>query len=334
MERSEFLAPLLFYDSLNKFQIEYLPKHDILKSSFWEVSTMKEKFYGIRTSIIIMILGIFLSSIFQFCNFVCLSKKFTDYLVMLFGGAAASALVTLIIYLSEYISIKTATLENYWHIQYSLLNNFLKIKYYDFHIPKELLQKYYSEQIHNKQVDNLISQLPSGIAIPDSPHFKYKDEALMEWCQFISNDFIYLKDNISAKEFQKLLTNTVIDSAKKYLEDIEKTIESYCSLAACSYSTSENAIGEIYFLLNKKARKKIFSEIHEPMRKYLNNVKEISYHFKLYLSGESKNIPMVLEFINTLQNDFFVVETTKDETGISTLVYNDLGVKRYILFER
>ena len=84
---------------------------------------MKEKCYGIRTSIIIMILGIFLSSIFQFCNFVCLSKKFTDYLVMLFGGAAASALVTLIIYLSEYISIKTATLENYWHIQYSLLNN-------------------------------------------------------------------------------------------------------------------------------------------------------------------------------------------------------------------
>lgn len=283
---------------------------------------MKEKCYGIRTSIIIIILGILLSSIFQFCDFTCISQKFADYLVMIFSGAAASALVTLIIYSSEYISIKIATLENYWNVQYSLLHNFLKIQYFDFDIPKELLKQYYGEQIHNEHVDKLISQLPSGMKIPDSPQFKYKNEALKQWCQLISNDFLHLKDSLPSKEFQKLLSNTVIDSAKKHLEDMEKTIKSYCSLATCSYSTSENTMGKIYFLLDKKARNKIFSEIHEPMRKYLNDVKEISYHFKLYLSSESNNIPIILEFINTLQNKFFVIETAQNEDGISTFVYN------------
>ena len=58
---------------------------------------MKEKCLSLRISIIIMVVGILTSAILQFVNFGLLPIV-QNYLVMLLGGGAASALVTTIIY--------------------------------------------------------------------------------------------------------------------------------------------------------------------------------------------------------------------------------------------
>ncbi|ODR36230.1 hypothetical protein [Eisenbergiella tayi] len=283
---------------------------------------MKEKCRGIKSSIWIMLAGLFLSCLFQFYNFGFINNKVQEYLVMLFGGSTASALVTLIIYSAEYQSCKISSLEEYWSSQFNLLQKFHSIKYFDFDVPMGLLQEYFSEKAHNIQADSLISQLPKYKGIPHDNTFRHESTALDKWCDFIDNDFIELKDKISPEEYKKLLIESVNRSAIEHLNNLEKIISDYCSISEISYAELEKEIGNIEFISGKKSWKKVYIDIHQPMKDELNKIKNISYHFKLYLNKESNNIPVVFHFLDEIQNTLFNIEIHDNETMTSKLVYN------------
>ena len=195
---------------------------------------MKEKCRGIKSSIWIMFVGLILSCLFQFYNFVFISNKVQEYLVMLFGGSTASALVTLIIYSAEYQSCKISSFEEYWSSQFDLLQKFQSIKYFDFDVPMVLLQEYFKEKAHKEEAASLTSHLSKDTDIP------YDNTALDKWCDFVSNNFIELKEEVSSEEYKKLLIDSVNCSAIEHLNNLEKIISDYCSISEISESMKKS----------------------------------------------------------------------------------------------
>ncbi len=73
---------------------------------------MKEKTYGLRTSLVLLVVSVILTGIFQF-EILDVNENTKGFFVTVFGGAVSSALVTFLIYLFEYRRIRTKTLKEY-----------------------------------------------------------------------------------------------------------------------------------------------------------------------------------------------------------------------------
>lgn len=276
---------------------------------------MKEKCLSLRISIIIMMVGILTSAIFQFVNFGLLPIV-QNYLVMLLGGGAASALVTTIIYSTEYRVAKTMTLENYWNEQLKIVNSFLRIDYFLFEIPINLMQSYYSEWRHNKNVEKNLSLLKPGEEIPCTDDFCYKYTAQNEWCKLLSDDYKELKVEVSDEE--------VVEQRWSEMKmEIERVLDQYIKFSEVSYSVIENILGQILFFTDIIYRKKcdyIYNEIHNPIRQKLNQIKNKVNYFKLYKQGNG-DFRVVLKLLKDLQEDIFVEEINDNDDYTTIKVY-------------
>lgn len=278
---------------------------------------MKEKSCGLRSSIIILLVSVFISALFHFCSW---SWCTLDYLVMLSVGASSSALVTLLIYLSEYKVAKVTTLENYWFTVSHVLDEFRKLEHYYFDIPLSLLKDYFAEQSHIFFVDSLIGQLPEGTPIPNDEFFQYRHDALERWCEVIEPNFQKCKPLMDEAKFKLMLSQTIERDADNYLKKLNKVIDEYILLSKISYKEAENAIGHIGYFTGKKPWEKLYRNIHKPIREGLKQVRQEAYHFGLYRSGEVNNIPVMLDKLSKLQKHFFKEVGVKN--GSSVCVYN------------
>lgn len=283
---------------------------------------MKEKCHSLRISITIMVVGIITSAIFQFVN-LGLLPIVQNYLVMLLGGGAASALVTTIIYSTEYRVVKTTTLENYWNEQLKIVNSFLRIDYFSFEIPIDLAQRYYFERRHNKNVEENLALLKPLQEIPCTDEFRYKYTAQDEWCKLLLDDYKELKVGVSDEEFHNELIKIVEQRWREMNIKIEGILDQYIKLSEISYSVIENILGQILFFTDIICRKKcdyIYNEIHNPIRQKLNQIKDKAYHFKLYKQGKG-NFCVVLEVLKDLQEDIFVKDVNDNDNYTAINVY-------------
>ena len=283
---------------------------------------MKEKCLSLRISIIIMVVGILTSAILQFVNFGLLPIV-QNYLVMLLGGGAASALVTTIIYSTEYRVAKTTTLENYWNEQLKIVNSFLHIDYFLFEIPINLMQSYYSEWRHNKNVEKNLALLKPGQEIPCTDDFCYKYTAKNEWCKLLSDEYKELKVEVSDEDFHNELIKVVERRWSEMNIEIERVLDQYIKFSEVSYSVLENILGQILFFTDIKKCKNsqyIVNEIHYPIRRKLDQIREKVYHFKLYKQGRG-NFCVILKILKDLQEDIFLEEVNDNDDYTAINVY-------------
>lgn len=303
----------------------------------WEVTKysrgeiMKEKCWSLRLSLIIMVAGMALSAIIKFVDLgICESVQ--DYLFTVLSGAGASALVTVIIYASEYKVAKVSTLEALWEEQLGINDQLLKMKYFKCEIPTEILQGYYYEKRHNDMVEKNRSKLPGSMTIPDMKEFSYQHNVLDKWCDLIAPKYRRLMDTMSEDEFREFLVREVEHGWDDCINEINSILDEYISLSQIRLKKTNNILGQIEFCTdifrrsNKRKKAYIYKKLYIPMRENLRKIQEESVHFRLYRNNKD-NFAVALNKLVELQKVFFTVKIRNTEEFEETMVYFDFQSK-------
>ena len=279
---------------------------------------MKEKTYGLRTSLVLLVVSVILTGIFQF-EILNVNENTKVFFVTVFGGAVSSALVTFLIYLFEYRAVKIKILEEYWQLQLNLINKFLALKYFYPPVPVNLIIRRFEEIQHNKVVDENRIRIQDWKNFSELDGFKYHTQAREEWIQYLMKEDVQGDANLyemyvsqSDKQFEEIL------------EKIDDVMDSYIMLAKEKYSEIEKVSGDICFFLDfgKRKWKQIYEKIHNPIREMLRTVRVESYHIKLYRNGE-KNFAVALKKMLDLQESFMKLECSSSNGYNGIIVYAD-----------
>ena len=279
---------------------------------------MKEKTYGLRTSLVLLVVSVILTGIFQF-EILNVNENTKVFFVTVFGGAVSSALVTFLIYLFEYRAVKIKILEEYWQLQLNLINKFLALKYFYPPVPVNLIIRRFEEIQHNKVVDENRIRIQDWKNFSELDGFKYHTQAREEWIQYLMKEDVQGDANLyemyasqSDKQFEEIL------------EKIDDVMDSYMMLAKEKYSEIEKVSGDICFFLDfgKRKWKQIYEKIHNPIREMLRTVRVESYHIKLYRNGE-KNFAVALKKMLDLQESFMKLECSSSNGYNGIIVYAD-----------
>ena len=279
---------------------------------------MKEKTYGLRTSLVLLVVSVILTGIFQF-EILNVNENTKVFFVTVFGGAVSSALVTFLIYLFEYRAVKTKILEEYWQLQLNLINKFLALKYFYPPVPVNLIIRRFEEIQHNKVVDENRIRIQDWKNFSELDGFKYHTQAREEWIQYLMKEDVQGDANLyemyasqSDKQFEEIL------------EKIDDVMDSYIMLAKEKYGEIEKVSGDICFFsdFGKRKWKQIYEKIHNPIREMLRTVRVESYHIKLYRNGE-KNFAVALKKMLDLQESFMKLECSSSNGYNGIIVYAD-----------
>lgn len=279
---------------------------------------MKEKTYGLRTSLVLLVVSVILTGIFQF-EILNVNENTKVFFVTVFGGAVSSALVTFLIYLFEYRAVKTKILEEYWQLQLNLINKFLALKYFYPPVPVNLIIRRFEEIQHNKVVDENRIRIQDWKNFSELDGFKYHTQAREEWIQYLIK-----KDVQGDAKLYGMYASQSDKQFEEILEKIDDVMDSYMMLAKEKYSEIEKVSGDICFFLDfgKRKWKQIYEKIHNPIREMLRTVRVESYHIKLYRNGE-KNFAVALKKMLDLQESFMKLECSSSNGYNGIIVYAD-----------
>ena len=246
---------------------------------------MEEKVKAIRISVILTIISLTLAIIVEFL--CCGHTK--NILFTIFSGLFASALLSLIIYTTEYSVIRKKTLEGYWQCAYELNKKVAAIKVL-----------YYADPI--EEVKDRVSAI-------------WNDYEQSKW----------LKADFDSTEIQKEKNDTY-EKIEDYKTTAIDVMKSYINLADAPIQLLDNAYGEICFLKGKKEKTMLYNNIHKPLRNTYSKVKEKAYrHFVPYLQGHHSNLVAMIGIIENLQEEIFDEEISdkKEMNGMVSLVYRN-----------
>ena len=279
---------------------------------------MKEKTYGLRTSLVLLVVSVILTGIFQF-EILNVNENTKVFFVTVFGGAVSSALVTFLIYLFEYRAVKIKILEEYWQPQLNLINKFLALKYFYPPVPVNLIIRRFEEIQHNKVVDENRIRIQDWKKFSELDDFKYHTKAREEWVQYLMK-----KDVQGDAKLYGMYASQSDKQFEEILEKIDDVMDSYMMLAKEKYSEIEKVSGDICFFLDfgKRKWKQIYEKIHNPIREMLRTVRVESYHIKLYRNGE-KNFAVALKKMLDLQESFMKLECSSSNGYNGIIVYAD-----------
>ena len=279
---------------------------------------MKEKTYGLRTSLVLLVVSVILTGIFQF-EILNVNENTKVFFVTVFGGAVSSALVTFLIYLFEYRAVKTKILEEYWQLQLNLINKFLALKYFYPPVPVNLIIRRFEEIQHNKVVDENRIRIQDWKKFSELDDFKYHTKAREEWVQYLMK-----KDVQGDAKLYGMYASQSDKQFEEILEKIDDVMDSYMMLAKEKYSEIEKVSGDICFFLDfgKRKWKQIYEKIHNPIREMLRTVRVERYLIKLYRNGE-KNFAVALKKMLDLQESFMKLECSSSNGYNGIIVYAD-----------
>ena len=279
---------------------------------------MKEKTYGLRTSLVLLVVSVILTGIFQF-EILNVNENTKVFFVTVFGGAVSSALVTFLIYLFEYRAVKTKILEEYWQLQLNLINKFLALKYFYPPVPVNLIIRRFEEIQHNKVVDENRIRIQDWKKFSELDDFKYHTKAREEWVQYLMK-----KDVQGDAKLYGMYASQSDKQFEEILEKIDDVMDSYMMLAKEKYSEIEKVSGDICFFLDfgKRKWKQIYEKIHNPIREMLRTVRVESFHIKLYRNG-AKNFAVALKKMLEIQESFTKLERSSNNGYNGIIVYAD-----------
>ena len=285
---------------------------------------MKSKVYAIRVSATIVFISLFVACVL---TFYCEQTTMITFICSISLNILAGAIVSLIIYFTEYGPTKTDALESYYLASLELSRSFLNLKYLFFKEPDSLIKDKFREEYLNENIQKRINQIPDGISIPDDDFFRLKHNARDKLIEYIRPDYVKGYNTMPKEEYESILNDEVKLRMEKYREEIELIIDQYINLSKATDREVSNAYGRLYFLLgNKKKsyRSQIYVKHYSPQHDMLSKLKEKIYHLKLYRNGESSNLPVVIDFIIEIQNLLFTVTTDSQWEKVYSSFYDNI----------
>ena len=119
-------------------------------------------------------------------------------------------------------------------------------------------------------------------------------------------DMIQVKvdnENISNEQFIEFLKQ----KDNQLQEEIRETIQSYIVFGEYSMNKVDSSYNDIYFIRLKKGKEKkdiLYEQFYSKLYRIHRKVEIESGHFKKYLEGKITNIPVMLDKINELNEEF------------------------------
>lgn len=266
-------------------------------SLVWKVVLLlKGRVLAIRASIGLVVVS--------FC-LVLFIPRTPDIVNSIFIGVGSSAIVTLIVYVVEYLDTKTRTLENMWSALHEVNAKLHNVPYLHFDEPLCLVKECYQRMQHD------------GFRGADAAK-----QALT--CYYLETDCIPGLDDVESYR-------VAVEKASKRLDiladKIEKAMDQYVEASHTSLDQAYNTYGEIGFLLDRKKQRQInmHRRLVEPLRAVLQEVISAAYHFRLHKSGEGRNLAVMSGFIMELQGKFFRVEHADGWTLVYRKRYDSMS---------
>ena len=244
-----------------------------------------------------------------------------NFFIVISSGTFTSSIVTLLISIAEYRVEREAALEDYIESTINFCADFYNMKYFNFEIPKELLQAYYAE-LWGKPLESVLGNKNHGY-IYNGEYIVIDSDAVTQIKEWIWKNTL---NKEVRKEFQnpstkrEYLYEEFTRAIQKYDEEIDAVMKQYINLSNkvnCRKLTS--SIGKIDFLLGNKYRKEVlYKKMYSRNREIVAKINDVSYHFREYQKASEGNKPVMLHFIQDIQDYIFSVE----EKERAKVVYN------------
>lgn len=186
-----------------------------------------------------------------------------------------------------------------------ILNSFMKLKHFITNEPLEMV----SECLGELDLNNFIKETNSATLEinPDIDskylfHYSYTSKKKYEMLllsKMDTEDILKLKTLV---RIDKHLDNLYNYNMKKYVSNLEKSIDSYLDLCSISCRELTIAYGNLDFLFgNKTIRKRIFNRLYHIIFETVNQVKYHLYDFNLYKTGKGDCKNRMCHIIDDLQ---------------------------------
>lgn len=232
-----------------------------------------------------------------------------NYLVVISSGSLASSIVTLLICISEYRVERRKELENFADANFNFCADFYNMKYLNINMPIQLLKGYYADQWRYLPAHRQRNQ-----SFDSENEVKIKAWIWTNTCEDTKER--YNTDESKKKyldcEFKHLI--------QKYDEGMDAVMKQYIDLSdKVSKRELTATIGGIDFLFGNKYRKEVlYQKMYARNTDVINEIQRTAYHFKEYYKADNGNKPVMLDFIQKIQDYLFLV-TDKEDWQI---VYN------------
>lgn len=279
-------------------------------------------------------LAAILAGIVNFCLIDPATQSISIFITSLLLGITGSAIVTLIIYSVEYNEGKTVAQEDYYISFLDILVHFRNLPYLHLKQPKDLVLEYFNEERNNDSVRDRIAKLPQGISAPNNDIFKIHHIAKDKFVLLLKQQYKASRmfESFSDDELNKITAEDTEKQYYEYLDTINIIVDAYIELSKLHYGNVENAYSKLFFFFDSKRKrchkvKEIYDTLHAPQRDMLNKIKATAFHLILYKTGESKNLPIIIEYICRLQQDIFEIKSNESVTEIYNTFDDNLSAK-------
>jgi len=265
---------------------------------------MKSKVYGIRISSVLVAVAIVMIVVAVLIKDCAAVSSLLNNLGM---GVFGSSIVVLLVSIGEYQVEKKRTLLDYYHLASDISIQFYGIKYFHFTEETDLLIAYQKESKDN--------ELWRKLGRPDKTEAKDK---LIEH---------YITEGLITEELTQVQKDYIPEVRLEITTDkLLKAFESYVHLFEVSTKDLTESFSNIYFFSKQETKNVLFDlilrKIQNPIAEKMNFVGEKSYHFKVFLNGETKNLAAVYNILKDAQKPFFDVDIKTNENRDYITIWN------------
>lgn len=221
-----------------------------------------------------------------------------EFLKNFFFAIMGSALLGVIMSLTEYYVARKQALENYYLTAYDILKEIMKVEYFFADEPMDLIESYFHEEQDNRHMRVI------GKESEDTAKSNLLNCMLAKWKK---------TDDIPEDIFLEYAEQKFATQVTDYQRNMITAMESYVEVSQVDIRPLENAYGELdFFFANRTLRKDIYEGIHTALRNYKHETAQKAYHFNLHLSKKSDNFAVLIGMVDELQKMYFSVDDQSD----------------------
>ena len=219
-----------------------------------------------------------------------------QFAMVITSGLFTSAMVTLLISISEYRNERVEALEGMYLAAMDLEREFSKIKYFLPDEPKELIQNVLGELDNNdfgsKYNENLATSVMNfqdqqkADDAYEKYHMELKHDAQMKFRDYIWEHTDEREKAVLTEPFQKkdFLDRACAEKIEKYDEQLKETMKSFLRFQEVRTSAITAAYGRMDFIFaNKSIRLNVYEKLYRKLFDTVNLIKKRNSHFDMFL---------------------------------------------------
>lgn len=226
-----------------------------------------------------------------------------DIALAIFG----SALLGLIMSLTEYFVERRKAMEQFWNEARKVVQQFRNIRYINVDVPHELILACFREERGNSWSKALGS--PESDAAKSKLISWLEENVVMSWTE---EDYI-------ASELERIFEDRMAFFRREY----QRAIDSYVAASAVDVGVLGNSYGNLDFFWNKHIRNKSYSEIYNKLRDFHKVLLSEAYHFNLLTDG-SGNFAVCADKAYHICQTVFSDEVKNSDGFTSKVVFQTL----------